>query len=591
MPNHNEYPRTGKLLKRKFASYLLPTTLTMAALSLNEFVDSMIVSHLLGPDAMAVVNLGMPVMLVMACFYMLLGNGGATEFARALGERDREYAGTCFRVSILSAVVMGFLLMLAGLAFYYPLSHFLCRDPGLQLAFERYIRSVMISAPAIMITLTFMEFLPPCGIPAYATAINIIANGVNLLMDVVYIRIFHMGVEGAAYATFTGYIVGLMPIFWILLTHKIQIPKGKWFEKNTLKNIIVTGGPTSLVQLGFTLKFGYSNAMAAVLGGTAGIVAFSLCVQSISIVSVFLMGATAAATPLIAVLHGQKDYYGETTVLRSTMWVTMVSMLVSVVIFELFPRQMASIYNITDPAQLDLSAHALRIFVITFIFRGICIVFMKYMQATGNQKFSMFISLFDGCIGIIPVSWLSIRLMGLDGVWAAYPLTAVLLLAIVLIHNLIVSRRSNGQLTGIMLAGKDELTIKEKSWTIPEDMPSYLSEEVTEFCESSGISERLSVHAGLVSEEFVLYTRNNSRQSYYMDVTARQYQDRVELDFRSLGEPVNPLLPFDEDAASGDPWNEQYINLKLLRKMADKLDYEYVMGMNCTHAEIELPAG
>ncbi|MCR5304410.1 MAG: polysaccharide biosynthesis C-terminal domain-containing protein, partial [Lachnospiraceae bacterium] len=438
MPDHNDYPRTGSLLKRKFASYLLPTTLTMAALSLNEFVDSMIVAHLLGSHAMAVVNLGMPVMLITACFYTLFGNGGATEFARALGERNRKYAGTCFRVSILSAVVMGVLVMLAGLIFYYPLSHFLCREPGLQADFERYMRPVMISAPVIMTTLTFLEFLPPCGIPAYATAVNIIANVVNLLMDVVYIRVFHMGVEGASYATLTGYVVGLIPVFWVLAKHKIEIPKGKWFEINALKNIIVTGLPSSLVQLGFTLKIGYSNMMATVLGGTAGIIAFSLCIQSISVVSVFLLGAAEAATPLIAVLHGQKDHFGETTVLRSAMWVTTVSMVVSTVIFELFPRQTATIYNITEPAQLDLSVNALRIFVISFVFRGICIVFMRYMQAIGYHLFAMFISLFDGCIGIIPISWICIRLLGIDGVWAAYPLTAVILLVIVLIHNVIV---------------------------------------------------------------------------------------------------------------------------------------------------------
>ncbi len=162
---YTEYPRTGNLLRRKFTSYLLPTTLTMAALSLNEFVDSLIVSHLLGADAMAVVNLGMPIMLVMACFYSLLGNGGATLFARALGERNREYAGTCLRTAMLSAAVIGVLLLLIGMVFSTPVGHVLCREPDLQPAFQRYLHAAILSAPLIMTILTFLEFRWEAGTP------------------------------------------------------------------------------------------------------------------------------------------------------------------------------------------------------------------------------------------------------------------------------------------------------------------------------------------------------------------------------------------------------------------------------------------
>ena len=58
--------RSDKLLLRKFSQYLVPTMITYAALSLNEFVDSMLVSNLLGSEAMAIVNIGVPVVLLMA---------------------------------------------------------------------------------------------------------------------------------------------------------------------------------------------------------------------------------------------------------------------------------------------------------------------------------------------------------------------------------------------------------------------------------------------------------------------------------------------------------------------------------------------
>ena len=57
--------RSNRLMIKRYRQYLFPAMITYAALSLNEFVDSMLVSNLLGSDAMAVVSLGMPVMLCL----------------------------------------------------------------------------------------------------------------------------------------------------------------------------------------------------------------------------------------------------------------------------------------------------------------------------------------------------------------------------------------------------------------------------------------------------------------------------------------------------------------------------------------------
>ena len=63
----------NNLLLKKYTEYLIPTMVTTAALSLNEFIDSMLVSKLLGTQAMAVVNLGMPIMLLLAAVVALGG--------------------------------------------------------------------------------------------------------------------------------------------------------------------------------------------------------------------------------------------------------------------------------------------------------------------------------------------------------------------------------------------------------------------------------------------------------------------------------------------------------------------------------------
>lgn len=59
--------RNDYIVKKQFFHMLLPAILSMIAISLNEFVDSIIVASLLGSTAMSIVALGMPIMF---CFYI-----------------------------------------------------------------------------------------------------------------------------------------------------------------------------------------------------------------------------------------------------------------------------------------------------------------------------------------------------------------------------------------------------------------------------------------------------------------------------------------------------------------------------------------
>ncbi len=109
--------RSYGILVRQFRKYLLPTLVTTAALSLNEFADSMLVSNLLGSQAMAVVNLGYPVMLLMTAIETLCGSGGSTCYALLLGERKGEEAGKVLFLSLAAALLAGLALMAAGMLF------------------------------------------------------------------------------------------------------------------------------------------------------------------------------------------------------------------------------------------------------------------------------------------------------------------------------------------------------------------------------------------------------------------------------------------------------------------------------------------
>ena len=382
MQQSQTFERSNKLLTKKMRQYLVPTMVTMAALSLNEFSDSMIVSVLLDSQALAIVNLGLPVMLCMAAVYALLGNGGATLYAICIGKRDIDTAGKIFRVSFLTGLISGLLFLILGILFLEPLAGILCKDATLLPMFKSYLRALLISAPFLTTILTFVEFLTPSGAPAVATTVNIVANGIGVGMDYVYIKYFDMGVNAAAWATLTGYSIAALLIAYVLFTKKVNIYQSKIVpgDFKLLGEIVKLGGPSSISQFGYSLKFGFCNGLAITYGGACGVVSYSLCNQVDSVVSIFLAAIAGASMPLIAILHGQRDFKGEAGVLKTALKYQFIVSITAFLIFSVFPGQITKIYSITNPEEIEMATKAIRIFVTLYLFRGFYMIFMKYLQ-------------------------------------------------------------------------------------------------------------------------------------------------------------------------------------------------------------------
>ena len=576
------YSRSDRLLRKKFFQYLLPTMITYAALSLNEFVDSMLVSNLLDSDAMAIISLGMPLMLVMAAAYSLLGNGGAAIYALSLGRRDHDTAGKSLTAAIAGGLASGLIILVAGNLFFGTFSRMLCHDEALMPEFQVYFRVLLLSSPLLITILTFASFLPAAGYPRHSTFINVVANVINIAMDYVYIRVFGMGVEGAAWATLTGYVSGAVIVAALLAGKKIKVKATRDVIRSMdqMGEIIKRGGPDALTQLGFSLQFAFINAVAGNLAGTAGIVAFSLCIQMNSIVSIFVGALIGSSVPFLSVLHGQRDFRGEEGVLKTALKGQFVIVILSVAVLCLFAPQVAALYNITGAAEAALAVRAIRIYLLTFIVRGAVIVYFRYLMVIGFAGYASLVSALDGFAAIIPVAWIMSIMFGTDGLWFAFPVTAVLIMVFIIIRNHMIDKKEGGRLVGILLLEHDEGAEPVLDVTITNDASSIsgISEVLQDVCESSGIDGHEAMKAALAVEEMAVYAANKKGQNAYMDILARIYKGNVEIDFRSLGPLFDPFEDTDEDMIE---------NIRLLRGIASKIENDYVLGMNSTRITIE----
>ena len=98
--------RNAFLIHKKIHQYILPGVLMTVAMQLGNVVDGMIVGNLLGPDAMAAIELSMPVLLLLQMPALTLAMGGAAEAAVFLGKRKMEEAGGVFMASLAAGAAI-----------------------------------------------------------------------------------------------------------------------------------------------------------------------------------------------------------------------------------------------------------------------------------------------------------------------------------------------------------------------------------------------------------------------------------------------------------------------------------------------------
>ena len=444
------------------------------------------------------------------------------------------------------------------------------------------MRVLVISGILIIPLQVLISFLPALGSPGAGTAINITANAVNLFMDYIYIRFFDTGLKGAAMATFTGYVAGLILTLILVIMKKVEIPlvRFKLSEYKKLPDTMYRGAAPALNQLGYCIKVAFCNNLAMALAGITGVGVFALCMQTVSIMSIIIGGIIGAMVPIMAALSGQGDYKGMRLLLKNVFFIQFVFNLVLVAILEIFPGIILFIYNVRG----DLRGSAvpgIRIFSVMFIFRGFVVVFMYYFQVISKKTYAVIIGMIDGFAGIIPLALILTSFMGITGIWTAFALLSILLLLGILITNYVIAARSGGRFRGFLLYEYEEEGIHSYDATIhlKENDIAENAKSIQEFCDEKLADPGLAAMVAVASEEMGIYTMNLKDKGLLdeFDLLLKIYEDKVIMDIRSIGKP------FDITSSPA----EEYSGIDVLRKIAGSIDYAYVTGMNQTRIKIK----
>ncbi len=573
--------RTGHLINSKFMQYLIPTIFMSMALSLGAIVDGIVCANLISTDALAAVNLCVPVILCFSAIYSILGVGGSTLASTALGRRDTDKADYCFTVSTVLLIGAGILVTVFGMIFMDQMVYFITNGGELTSLVHDFISIFMYGAVIFFIVPGLAYFVRCDGKPGLAAAILIVANIVNLVCDIIYIKYFGLGIRGAALASLTGYFVSLFIFIPYYKSKKrsLKFRRFRYAQLNLINEMIWVGFPSALNSILMFVKLSVINKVALQYLGSDGATVVAICNNCLSFAAIFIGGAAQTMIPIMAVLYGEEDQNGMKFAIKKTLKVVMASSVIMLLIYEVFTTQVAAVFGISEANLMDLSVLAVRLFGLSLPLYGIDYIFMCYYQSTGYKKFASFLTSAQGFIFIVPFVFILSAIFpgkGL-GIWSSFLVAEICTFISIILVGRKIAKKENKKSTFLI---KDSTEMKELDLSIESQIEKAvgLSEQIINFCKESGISKKVANAAGMSIEEMVINTiehgyKNNNTE--HIDVNVKLSGDNVLIRLRDSGILFNPI-----EFVSDTEEKVKIHGIEIIREMAESIEYSRTLGMN-----------
>lgn len=567
------YERNYKLLRSKFGEFFFPTLFTSMAGNICLFVDGLMVSFLLGASNLAPIQIVAPVITFVNLIYWMIGLGGSVLCSVSKAEFDDERSNSYFSVSIISLVSIGILITILGLLFSSNIAKFLCLSQHELISdVGSYFIALIIGMPFLCYMMSLSYFIRADGIPSLPFRAILVANIVNICFDVIYIKFFGMGISGAALATSTGYIVGSILISYYFIKKErtlefIKLKVNSFF--NFLKKILTSGFSSASTQLYLTLKLLVINFLIGLSIGKSGVVAFSICYNSLFILYIFLIGTAQTMSPIVSVYFKEEDYSGVNYVVKRSLKFVLASSLALSVLFIVYPQALLFLYSVKNPADVPVVLNALRIFAISYVGTAITFLYTFYSQAIQKNQLSTIISLLEGFVLPISAAIILSYPLGGNGIWISFAIAEALTILFIFCYSRYINKKTDGEYTGFFINKHNDDNVFEHTISGNVEDAVNLARDVQNYLKDN----KSAALVGLSIEEMLVNIINTNESVDTIDVIVRDNEDNILISIKDTGVEFNPVIE-----------NEQlkFDNISVLNKIADKIDYSRVLGLNST---------
>ncbi len=421
---------TGKVWQRILAQ-AIPLTLAEIVQVTYTIVDRIYLGHLSEQDSMALIGIGVafPIIALIGAFTSLFGQGGAPLFAIARGQGNDDRASLLQGCTFSMLLGSGFVLMTVFLGLRRPMLMLFGASEISYPYADEYMRIYLLGTPFTMIATGMNGFINAQGYPRVGMGTIILGAVINLILDPLFLFVFHWGIRGVAVATVISQVVSCLWVLLFLTGRKAQLPLRR-------ESIRVTRGMLrdilSLGIVGFIMKATNSmvqiaaNSMLSGYGGDIYVGAMTVVNSVREILAMPVTGITSGAQPVLGYNYGAGRHGRLREGIR---FMTLISVGYTCLAWIAVLWQAPALTRLftVDASLHEITPHALRLYFFGFFFQAFQSSGQATFQAVGDARHAIFFSLLRKVVIVVPLTLILPALgLGVDGVFLAEPISNAL---------------------------------------------------------------------------------------------------------------------------------------------------------------------
>ncbi len=406
-----------------FIRLAIPSIIGMLVMALYNIVDRYFIGNIpvTGQIAIGGVGVTMPISFILMGVSMLFGIGGSANISIQLGKGNKTSAervlGNAITMLVLSAVIVNSIFLI----WTEPiLKLFGATKQNLPYA-ATYISFILIGNYWNSISFALNHTIRSEGNSKRAMFSLLIGALTNIVLDALFINLFHWGVTGAAVATI---IAQFLSFAWSVAYYALRRSTVSFhFEhleinKSTVKMIVAIGFSPFFIQIAGALVGAMLNNVLSAYGGHLAQGAYAIVNAIAMLFMMPLFGMNQAIQPIVGYNYGAKNYDRVIKANNVGIVAATLVMVLGWLVVQYLTYPLVSFMTYSEEL-IDITVIGLRGFLLMMPLIGIQIINTSLFQSIGKAKISFFLTISRQVLLLVPLLWFLPPIFGLSGIWYA----------------------------------------------------------------------------------------------------------------------------------------------------------------------------
>lgn len=425
-----ENPLKTEKISQLLRNFAIPSIIAMLVSALYNIVDQVFIGQSIGELGNAATNVSFPLTTICIAISLLFGIGGASAFNLTMGRGDSKRAIHYIGNAAAMLVSCGIVLCIVTHLFLTPMLQFFGAPDNVLGYAKTYTNITSFGFPFLILATGSGHLIRADGSPRFSMACNLTGAIINTILDPLFIFGFHWGMAGAAFATIIGqFVSGAMAIHYLCHYKTVRLERKHLRPQWQYIRWVMSLGAAScfnqiamtIVQIALNKSLTYYGALS-VYGESIPLACAGIITKVNQIFFSVIIGLSQSIQPIASFNYGARQYPRVRQVYYLAIRVGFVISILSFAVFQLFPRQIISLFGSGDALYYQFAVSYFRIYFFCTFVNCLQPISSTFFTAIGKPKKGMFLSMTRQILFLLPLILILPLFFGMDGILFSGPI-------------------------------------------------------------------------------------------------------------------------------------------------------------------------